>query len=488
MLRFVAGIVALALLIAVALWVELQPPPPLRSVPVELRIEDVTAIIPGVARWEHATLTIRDGVIARIELPAGRPPAEASGGAYAGGFVLPGLIDLHTHLPPGGLFQLTPYFSLLYLGSGVTSVRDVGDVDGTAVPAARGGMSTGRFPGPRIYACGPFVGGGPPRWPNSITLESAAEADAVVARLASSGFDCVKLYEDLTTEEIAALVAAGRKYEIHVLGHVPAGLAYEEAGVPEVQHFLGVPRPEALERDHVFDRIADWREVDDARLAQIVAATLEQGIVNTPTLTGIAGLLALEDPEAASQDPAVQRMPRMFREVIWSPLHGFPFLRGLGPADFALLRDTLNKGKRLLARLHRAGAQLQIGTDALNPFVVPGVSLHAEMRHFHEAGMTPEQVWAIATWKAARVLGEELLGTLQAGAPADLLVFREDPTRHLDAFETLEAVVADGRLYSRAAIATKLEAYREHFDGPVVDRLSVLLARWQVPRLALRDY
>lgn len=46
-------------------------------------------------------------------------------------------------------------------------------------------------------------------------------------------------------------------------GHVPTRLAYEDALVPDVQHFFGVPPPASLARDHVIDRAADWQEVDD---------------------------------------------------------------------------------------------------------------------------------------------------------------------------------------------------------------------------------
>jgi imidazolonepropionase-like amidohydrolase len=486
--RVAIGVVALLLLIVVVLWVEFRPPPPLRASSATFRLPDVTAVIPGVARWEHSTVTVRKGSIEKIELRRPEPQEAGSPSPYRGRFVLPGLIDLHTHLPPANPLQLTPYFSLLYLGFGVTSIREVGDFDATAVPAARQGIESARFPGPRVFACGPFVAGGTPRWPNTVVLRNPEEADAVVRELKEAGFDCVKAYDDLTFEQIRALVAAGKKYDLPVIGHVPTALAYERSGVPEVQHFLGVPEPGSLGRDHLLDRLSDWQDVDDARLDRIVDATLALRIVNTPTLVFTQQLLLYDDYEAALRDPTLRLMPRMYRDGIWHPVHGLPYYRGLSDDDLSRLRDALEKKKKLLRLLHRVGAQLQIGSDAPAPFVVPGASLQIEMQIFHEAGMTAEEVWAIATWKAGKALGEPLLGSLQAGAPADLLVFREDPTRDLAALGTLEAVVVQGHLYAKQTIDAKLEAYQRHFEGAIVDPVSVLAARMLVPRMVQRDY
>ena len=70
-----------------------------------------------------------------------------------------------------------------------------------------------------------------------------------------------------------------------------------------------------------------------------------------------------------------------------------------------------------------------------------------------------------------------LLGRVERGAPADLLVFREDPTRDLDALSTLEAVVADGRLYTREHLDEELARRRRYFEGALFDAVSVTLTR-----------
>jgi cytosine/adenosine deaminase-related metal-dependent hydrolase len=99
--------------------------------------------------------------------------------------------------------------------------------------------------------------------------------------------------------------------------------------------------------------------------------------------------------------------------------------------------------------------------------IVPGAALHEELRLLAGAGIPPEDVMAIATRGSAGVFGVDGLGTLRPGAPADLAIFREDPTRDLAALDSLMAVVADGRVYTREMLDAQLERYRSEFDHPL---------------------
>jgi len=125
--------------------------------------------------------------------------------------------------------------------------------------------------------------------------------------------------------------------------------------------------------------------------------------------------------------------------------------------------------------LFRAGVRIHAGTDVGNPFLVPGASLHEELRHLVGAGLTPEEAWLTATRLPGEFLREPGLGTVAAGAPADLLLFREDPTRDLAALATLEAVVAGGRLYSRETLDEALEASQRRYRGWLYDTVSMAI-------------
>ena len=489
------GIVAAALVVASAvLWSLLEPPERAASVLAEedaspLAFVGVTVVNPELDRSPERTLVVEGDRIAAV----GSAGADVPDGArvleeYRGHVVLPGLIDMHAHLPPATPLNLTAYVTLLNLAHGITTIRDPGDFSGTAVDAARAGIESGEMRGPRIFSCGPFVTSGEKRWLNSKVVSGPDEARRAVEEIAEAGHDCVKSYEEMTVPEIRALVAAAEARGMPVLSHVPYGLGYEEALLPGVEHLLGIPPPESLARNHMVDRLAEWSAVDEARLDRIVEVTLEHGIANTPTLVLHHRLLGLGRYPEMNDDPHVRLMPRVFRDVVWHPHDGLPIYRDLPPALFESLRASLPKKHELVRRLWEAGATLYLGTDCLQPFVTPAAALHEEMGLFAAAGIPVEAIWAMGTWRAGDGLGVPQLGRIEPGAPADLLVFRDDPAHDLDRLDSLVAVVARGRLYERRELDATLDAWREHMKQPAFDRLSVGIARPITGEVMLRDY
>ncbi len=467
----VLGIAALALVIV------MRPPVGPEPISTEFTLPGVTVIDPLRSRRSGATLRVRGGEIVSIDEGGGEIVGTVFD-EFAGHIVLPGIIDMHTHLPSDTPLALTRYFGLLQLVHGVTSLREAGDMDGTTLAAARRIHEEEGAAGPRIFGCGPLVGWANPRRANSVIIEAPDTASAIVDRLADEGARCIKLYDGLDVARIRALVAAARARGISAMGHVPFGLRYEEALVPDTQHLMGVQRAGDIERgDHIVFRIVDWRKVDEVRMDQVVQATVENGFVHTPTLVSTYQLRHFADYPAARRDRVVRLLPRLFRDVAWSPTEGIPFYRGLEAADHAMIRDAHEKKLKMVGKLNRAGVVLYVGTDTQQPFVVPGAAAHLEMQLFQQAGIEPERVWANATWRSGRALGLPELGHAVAGAPADLLIFREDPTADLQLLNSLEAVVSAGRLYRREDLEAAIAAFQRHYEGAVVDALSVAVAR-----------
>jgi imidazolonepropionase-like amidohydrolase len=110
-------------------------------------------------------------------------------------------------------------------------------------------------------------------------------------------------------------------------------------------------------------------------------------------------------------------LPRYYRDVLWSRDEGLPYVRSLSRDDLAGLRAALPAMTEVVRRLHEAGVEIHVGTDVSNPFVVPGASLHEELRHLVDAGFTPEEAWAAATRVAGDWLNEPGLGVVREQAP-----------------------------------------------------------------------
>lgn len=474
----VAGVVVVLLVAAVGLfvWRRARLPVALSMPPQGAVLDGVTIVNPGDPPQPGQRVVVEGGRIVRIEASA------AASGPYAGKYVLPGLTDMHVHMPLNMRMGQAELFGFLFLAHGVTTVRDAGSLDGASL-VYRAQVKNGEWPGPRIFACGPMVDGDPPLWPGSKVVRTPEEGRAVVDELADLGVDCIKAYNQLTPETLAAIREAAHAKGLPVIGHVPVRIPYAEALLDDAQHLIGAAGQPPEGATSMAALMSTWRTIDKQQYAAFAKTATTHDLANTPTLVTLDRVALVEDYEAARNDPAAAMLPRPFRDVMWNPQIGLPFLRRMTAEDYAAIRETRRARFHMVRILHSVGARLHLGTDVQIPFVVPGISLHQEIKLFVEAGVPLEQVWVYATRGAAKALRVPDHGELREGAAADLLVFRDDPTKDLAALQTLEAVVAQGRLYTKEMLDTAKQRYSEQYADPWFDDLSMRLTELAMQRM-----
>ena len=150
--------------------------------------------------------------------------------------------------------------------------------------------------------------------------------------------------------------------------------------------------------------------------------------------------------------------------------------------DFAMLRRAQQIQKRTVKRMYDAGVEIHSGTDALVAFVVPGASLHRELRLYVEAGFTPEQALAISTRTSAAYLGVPKLRIARGRRTGRV----RDLPRRPDA-EPRRARLDRRRrarwpAYPRAALDEQLAKYQAYFNAPAFDAIVTPLScggRWR---------
>ncbi len=441
--------------------------PDLRASATGVALAGLTVVNPGEGREPGRTIAVHGDRI--TDLSTG--PLEGASDAYAGSFALPGLVDLHVHHPPALAIGQRELFDLLFLAYGVTSVRDTGSFDGRLL-AHRRRIEAGEIAGPRIFACGAILDGDPPGWPGARRVRDAAEAREAVARLAEEGADCVKVYNNLDEEAFVAIREAASARGLPVVAHVPDQVRFDLVAGVEVQHLMGLTD--------------GWAELSERALDRYVFHSLRFGLSHTPTLVVFAQAARLEHSEALGDDPAARRLPRFYRELLWNPAEN-PLVFRLTPGDWRDLGQRFSAMQRVVRRLHESGVRILVGTDALNPYVVPGASLQVELLHLVESGLTLEESWTAATRLAGEALGVAGLGRLAEGAPADFAIYREDPSRNPAAFATLQAVIARGRLYTRESLDAAADRQRERLDGWLYSTLFRASARLAIAAVGRDD-
>ena len=90
------------------------------------------------------------------------------------------------------------------------------------------------------------------------------------------------------------------------------------------------------------------------------------------------------------------------------------------------------------------------GTDASNPFVISGFSLHQELELLHEAGLTNFEVLKTATINSAIMLGfQNRLGTIEDGKEADFVMLDKNPLEDISYTKSIFGVMLNGKWFSR---------------------------------------
>lgn len=446
------------------LWLLLQPP----ALPVPARgsftVKDVTLVNPGADRAAHVDIRIERDRIAAIGPSVATP---AAGDLRCDGcFALPGLIDMHAHMPPRAAVGTEQLFALLFLANGVTMIREMGSSDGAAY-AIRDEIDAGDYPGPRVVSCGLVLDGDPPTRPNNFVVRTPDEGRAAVAEAVRHGARCIKLYNMLARDVVLAIADAAAQAAIPIVAHVPHSVSLLEAGyIADVAHFTGVDVPADVAKrgreDYVNDDLAN---LTDARIDEVVAAALRLGTIHTPALINEESRRTLADAKRWPPDPQIAILPDYW-PAVWRHIWEAP---NAGPERERVYERFLDRERALLHALLQAGATVYAGTDTLMPFVAPGSSLKEEVRNFAEVGLTPEQALATATTAPGAFWRDRRYGRVEVGLPADLVLYREDPTRSLDALETIDAVIADGRVYPKALLDEWVERERAHFHGRIYD-------------------
>jgi hypothetical protein len=450
-------------------------------------LPDVTVAHADRPDEKHVDVLVSHGNIDRIT-PTGTadsPPGATVCEHARGSFVSSALIDMHVHMPPANLLRLTDIFLLQTLRHGITVVREAGDPDGTATPAALACVASGALPGPEIHYAYGFVNAPPARWSNSFAYHDPAQAPSIMQRLQHLGATWVKSYENLDLPRIEALKQAAREAGMGVLGHIPYGLGYEEALLPDSQHLMGVAPPSSIRRDHIFDRIYDWDAVDRRRMDVVRRASIEHQLAMTPTLNAVTGVLDLERYQEACREPTARALPSFYSAVVWNPDKGMPAYRNLTKEDFDRCRRAVERKHEFISRLHHDGVMLLLGTDTQQPFVAPGIALHREFDAFDQAGIPRRDSFRLATKSAATVLGLTKVGTIAEGTRAELMASRTDPRQSSWSVERdLKATIVRGVLVTAEDLDKAIRLELARFENKFSEFATRLLARLNVHQFA----
>jgi imidazolonepropionase-like amidohydrolase len=393
-----------------------------------------------------------DGPDQRSEIP---PDAVRIDGR--GKFALPGLIDAHVHLVHVSDFARVTGDELLplYLAAGVTSVRSTGDEIVAATLVAR---IAERHPesSPRVFTCSPLLDADPPIHRDiGRAVTDPAQVPEILDDLKKWNVSTLKIYAGTRREVGRAIIDEGHRRGMFVTAHLgayPAQPAVAD-GVDCLEHIWSVfnyviPADVAKEPGH-----RGRLDLNNPLCEDLVAELARRKTFVDPTLAVFRNMILLSDVPEIRDHPDNALVPRRLRDF-WPT-----YLAKSGCPQGGALEDRrleFAKFQELTGKLYRAGVPLLVGTDAPEPQVTPGFSLHQELEMLVASGLPSAAALRAATLHNAMALRQEKhLGTITPGKLADMVLLIANPLDDIRNTRKIELVIRGG-LVTRPAEVLKL--------------------------------
>jgi len=398
-----------------------------------------------------------------------------------GAYLMPGLADMHMHTREDWLSNRWPVSPLyLYLANGVTTIRDFGPRgnDLTHVLRWRDEINEGSRIGPAIYASG--LRPGHPSAGNQ-------DSQSIVQWNYAQDFDFLKTYSFISYVDFQAAMATAQQLGMYTSGHIPFPVGLEGAiaeGLNEIAHieeldweFVEFNRDTVLAWDewlpYVIGSVLQQNDVASGfdpgelqtrygdKLANVLSILQSNNIpVCTTMIVDDLIVEKLFAPGAFLSRPEISYMPQNYLTEFNQGVekHQMQFQ---GIEDLAAYKYDL--GTFLLSELHQAEIPLLLSSDAgtATMGIVPGFSIHDELRILIENGFTPYQAIAAGTVNASKVVeamtGENAFGTIEVGKRADLILVNGNPLEDVANVKDIQGVMAAGRWYSKQTLENMIE-------------------------------
>jgi len=365
-----------------------------------------------------------------------------------GKYVLPGFINMHAHLHPtrAGIEMPLQYQYNLWLGSGITTVRDVG-TEAKLVLEQRDLSAQRMIHAPNILAYLWFPDGSVREGFEEGAAPTEREIREMVRELAKRGADGMKVrHFDRDTFRIIGDEAKELNLPIaHHVGLEDAN-AWDDAaaGTSTIEHWYGIPdaalrgvqsfppdfnHNNELHRFRYAGRL--WAEVDPDKLERVLRALVDAGVAWDPTFSIYE---ACRDLQRALTDPALAQYMHPALEAYFAPnpdYHG-SFFFGWTSTDEARWRENFSIWMKAVRDFAGMGGVVTTGEDAGFIYKIYGICYLRELQLHEEAGFHPLDVIQHATFNGAKVLGKaDELGRIKTGFRADLIVVNGNPLENL---------------------------------------------------------
>jgi imidazolonepropionase-like amidohydrolase len=350
-----------------------------------------------------------------------------------GKYLMPGLGEMHVHLPSdrNELKQMLT----LNLMAGVTTVRSMrGKQEHVAFRNAKQD-----YPTPHLYLGSPII--------THLMNLTPWRADSLVGAYKEAGFDFIKVIAVKDTASFDNLMDAASRYGLSVCGHVPGniGIAHAiEKGFNCVEHMDGY--------------LPALKKGGPQYLEEMIRLTKNNNVYQDPTLDWYMVIFSQMPEEELKLRSGLNYMPDSVREDWHKDIAEGRKRMGDSAYNASVARYAAVHADKLaiMKKMHDAGVIMLTGSEGGDTYMVPGFNMIEEMKQMKRIGLTNYETLQCATVNVAKYMGTiKREGTVTKGKEANLIIVASNPLESIQALDNVETVLLDNNVYTRS----QLESY-----------------------------
>ncbi len=425
------------------------------SMPPDIVIKNITMIpMTGSQKMiKNQTIHLSKGKITGIgleQIPDGVTVVDGRGK-----YLMPGLTEMHAHIPVPREGDDTNVREtlFLYLSQGVTTIR--GMLGNPYHLDLRTMVESGEVLGPRIYTSSPSINGNSVRTPE--------EARQKVTQYKADGYDFLKIHPGVQMEVWNEIEKTANEVDIAYAGHVPVDVGIHralESRYASIDHLDGyidglLKNPEDVDPNGGgFFGYNFIDEIDSDKIKHLVQKTKVNGVAIVPTQTLFSRWFSPTDVNILMQDPEMQYLPSEMR-FAWRQSKTRLTAGDYNPTEWSKMYSIR---KKILAEMVEQDVIILLGSDAPQVMNVPGFSAHREMQDMVDGGMDTYYVLESGTSNPAKYFGTSgTFGTVTEGSSADLIILNDNPLDNIRNSTSIEGVFIRGLYMDRAEINQRLK-------------------------------
>lgn len=380
------------------------------------------------------SVLIKDGKIVQIDDYAKIKKTKTAHIIDAKGkYLMPGLTDMHVHLPAASKIDT---LLLTNLAAGITHIRVMNNEEAQLQTKARLAKDAS-IASPKTHYS--FL----------VTKDmkyTAKQFDSLVKDVKQKGYDFIKLFSIADEAAFTNLMTSANKIKIMVCGHFPSAVSIDKvinSGFKSIEHLGG------------YDKLKDSTLLNAA-----IKLSKEKGMYNCPTLD--------YDVMAAYQsfpDDYKNRLVFSFAPNKLLDTWEIEYKKGVeenGGADkiieFKNKYNPVFKNKlSIIKKLADANCNLLMGSDPGSPFQMAGFNVYEEMLLWAKAGINNYQILRAATIVPAQFFGQEKKwGSIEVGKDGDVIILEKNPLENILNIGTVETTICNGKVYKKKEILNSL--------------------------------